>query len=131
MVKAIEYNWFCMEGEEPPPMDAPIEELEDYWKEETTITVRRMTKRRLDEHRDGRSWDVFLEKLRREHSDPLTINDVERLSEMLAEKREDGEFVEVDFDTDQLDSIESTTVALEQRIGTVESLLEDLKRTVE
>lgn len=76
-----------MEGESPPALDE-VEELGDYWKEDTTITVRRYTKAQLDEHRDGRPWDVFLEQLRREHADPLTFNDAEQIAEYLEEQLE-------------------------------------------
>lgn len=59
------------------------DELDDYWTEKTTISVSRITKQKLDEHRDGRPWDTYLEQLRREHADPLTINDVNELADNL------------------------------------------------
>lgn len=51
----------------------------------TTITVREQTKERLDEHRDGQKWDEYLEMLRREHADPITVNDVEELADLLVD----------------------------------------------
>lgn len=68
--------------EELPRLDDG-EELDEYYTEQTTITVNRITKMRLDEHRDGRPWDTYLEQLRREHADPLTINDVNELADSL------------------------------------------------
>lgn len=55
----------------------------------TTITVREETKERLDEHRDGKKWDAYLEELRREHADPLTLNDAEEIADYLAKRLED------------------------------------------
>jgi hypothetical protein len=75
-------------------MDAPddvpaLDEIPDdgdlpsYWVESTTITVDRWVKASLDEHRDGRPWNEFLEKLRREHADPITFNDIDRIADAL------------------------------------------------
>lgn len=52
----------------------------------TTITVPVDVKESLDEHRDGRPWGTYLEQLRREHADPLTINDVQELARLLSEE---------------------------------------------
>ena len=52
----------------------------------TTITVREETKERLDAHREGQQWDAYLEQLRREHADPVTINDVQELADRLVDE---------------------------------------------
>lgn len=54
----------------------------------TTITVPKPVKEDLDSHRDGRSWGSYLETLRREHADPLTMNDAEQLAEYLEKRLE-------------------------------------------
>ena len=61
-------------------------EMPEYWTTSTTITVDRWVKASLDEHRDGRPWGQFLEQLRREHADPITINDVGELADRLDEE---------------------------------------------
>jgi len=66
--------------------------------EYTTITVRKRTKERLNEHRDGRPWDQYLEKLRREHADPVTLNDMGELADSL----EDELSLREGFDADTL-----------------------------
>ena len=58
--------------------------------EYTTITVPKRVKNDLDEHRGGRPWAVFLEQLRREHADPITLNDAEEIADRVVE-RVDGE----------------------------------------
>lgn len=73
-----------MDDRELPALD-DVEELDDYWTENTTITVRRITKKQLDEYRDERPWDVFLEQLRREHADPITLNDAQAIADRVAE----------------------------------------------
>lgn len=72
------------------PEDVPsLEELgsddplPNYWTKKTTITVDRWVKASLDEHRDGRPWNQYLEKLRREHADPITFTDVEQIADEL------------------------------------------------
>lgn len=78
-----------MARDELPPSLDEVEELDEYWTENTTITVSRYTKARLDEHRDGRPWDEFLEKLRMEHADPLTLRDIDEISDLVAEQTAD------------------------------------------
>lgn len=73
------------ESELPPSLEDMADSDENYWMEDTTITVSRYTKARLDHHRDGRPWDQFLEMLRREHADPLTFNDANEIAEYLAD----------------------------------------------
>jgi len=70
---------------DPPPLDE-VDELSEYWTENTTISVSRHTKARLDEHRDGRPWDTYLEQLRREHADPITINGVQEMADILVDE---------------------------------------------
>jgi len=86
------------------PDDVPsLEELGDgddlpaYWAESTTITVDRWVKESLDAHRDGRPWNQYLEKLRREHADPITINDVHDLAEVLIRELDTGGGSDVDY----------------------------------
>jgi len=57
----------------------------------TTITVREETKKRLNEHRDGKKWDVYLEELRREYADPMTLSEAEAIAEYIAERLEERE----------------------------------------
>lgn len=54
----------------------------------TTITVQESVKQDLDEYRDGRSWSEFLEKLRQEHADPVTLTDAEEIAEIVSESIE-------------------------------------------
>lgn len=75
-----------MAEKDAPPLDADPDDVGEYWTENTTITISRLTKARLDEYRDGRSWDYFLEQLRREHADPITINDVSELADILVDE---------------------------------------------
>lgn len=55
----------------------------------TTIPVREETKERLNAERDGRPWDQYLESLRRESADPLTLATVDEIADALAERLED------------------------------------------
>jgi hypothetical protein len=70
--------------------------LPEWWAEETTITCRRYTKQRLDTHRDGRPWDVFLEQLRQSHADPVTMNDIGEIADAVARE------ANADVDTGEL-----------------------------
>lgn len=83
---------------DPPPLDEIPEDgdLPSYWAEDTTITVRRATKQRLDAHRDDRPWDVYLEQLRREHADPLTLNGVLEIADHVSDE------VDASVDADEL-----------------------------
>lgn len=72
-----------MAQDELPPSLDEVGELDSYWNEETTITVSRYTKARLDAHRDGKPWDQYLEQLRREHADPMTLTSVDEIAERL------------------------------------------------
>lgn len=75
-----------MAPDETPPALDEVDELDDYWTESTTITVSRYTKAQLDEHREGRPWDEFLEMLRREHADPITFNDAQQIVDFINEE---------------------------------------------
>lgn len=89
-------------GDEQPPALDEVEpgEAGGYWSEDTTITVSRYTKASLDEHRDGRPWDEYLEKLRREHADPLTLTDAEQIAERVSGELPDAETVTLEWDDD-------------------------------
>jgi len=110
------------------PDDAPAlseigdgEDLPGYWAEATTITVRRYTKQRLDDDRDGKPWDRYLEELRRSKADPLTLSGVDEIAERLNEQ------LGLDADLrDQLDRIESAASTAEERTGTIERKVDDL-----
>lgn len=65
------------------------DELPPYWMEETTITCARWVKHDLDKHRNGTPWTPFLEQLRQEYADPLTLNDAEEIAEEV--KRQVGD----------------------------------------
>jgi len=93
------------EQPEPPALD-DVDELDGHWTKDTTITVNRITKARLDRIRDDLPWDAFLEKLRREHADPLTMNDGEQI---------------VDYLESQLDSID----------GDNSDVLEEIKKQLD
>jgi hypothetical protein len=84
-------------GDDPPPLDADPAEIDDYWTETTTISVPRIVKENLDKHRDGRPWGEFLERLRREHADPITLNDAEEIADVVSD-RVDG----AEMDADEL-----------------------------
>lgn len=56
----------------------------------TTITVTDRVKEDLDTHRDGRPWSVYLEQLRQEHADPITLNDAEEIADKVAQSVESG-----------------------------------------
>jgi hypothetical protein len=90
----------------------------------TTITVREETKQRLDEHRDGRPWDQYLETLRREHADPITINDADELAKTLAAHIDYPEQQDLDTIARRLEALES----IESRVGSIERTLEGLQR---
>lgn len=101
-----------------PPKDVPSldelgadDDLPAYWEESTTITVDRWVKESLDRHRDGRSWNAYLEQLRREHADPITLNDVEEIAEHLKNEismaNEPGVEVDVGRILGRIDDLES------------------------
>lgn len=54
----------------------------------TTISVPESVKARLDEQRGARPWGAFLEQLRQEHADPITLNDAEAIADHVAERVE-------------------------------------------
>jgi len=68
----------------------------DQEREYTTITVTKRVKEDLDEYRDGRPWSVFLEQLRKEHADPITLNDAQEIADVV------GEQVGADVDKSEL-----------------------------
>lgn len=113
----------------PPALDE-VEELDDYWTENTTISVQRITKQRLDEHRDGRNWDVFLEQLRREHADPITYNDVSDIADELKNQLSMVNEPTVDHDVEGLiervealeEAVKETTNALQRQQRVLEAL---------
>lgn len=90
-----------MEKDTPPSLE-DVDELDGYWTEETTITVSRLTKAALDEHRDGRPWDQYLETLRREHADPLTLNDAEDIVDAIKNELSMANEPGVDMDVERL-----------------------------
>jgi len=49
----------------------------------TTITVPKHVKADLDVERGSKPWGAFLEELRKEHADPITLNDVSELADQL------------------------------------------------
>lgn len=54
--------------------------------EYTTITVMESVKEDLDKERNGQPWSAFLEELRQEYADPITLNDVEEIADRLGER---------------------------------------------
>jgi len=64
--------------------------------EYTTITVTERTKERLDEERNGQPWSAFLEELRQEYADPITLNDAEAIADHVSDR------VESDVDEGEL-----------------------------
>lgn len=117
------------------PDDVPsIEEVEntddlpDWWAQDTTITVSRFVKQSLDAQREGRPWGIFLEKLRREHADPLTVNDVDELAKVLknnlagAQESEDGDAEELGTKLDKVISM------VEQTRDNTEGIQNELRR---
>jgi len=89
-------------GENNPPSLEELgdgDELPNHWQEETTITVTRYTKARLDENRDGVPWDTYLETLRREHADPLTLSDADDVAREVVERLEGSKpLAEMEFE---------------------------------
>jgi len=77
----------CMAEREPPNLDEP-EKMDEYWEEDTTITVPRYVKWSLNEHRDGKPWGRFLEELRKQYADPMTMNDGQQIVEFLESELE-------------------------------------------
>lgn len=53
--------------------------------EYTTITVPKGVKEDLDEQRGATPWGAFLEELRQEHADPITLNDAQAIAEEVTE----------------------------------------------
>jgi len=76
---------------------------ENYWAERTTITVSRATKQRLDAHRDEKPWDHYLEQLRRESADPLTLTDAEQVADAVSG--------EVELDVPNYDDVKNACAA--------------------
>jgi len=107
------------------------EELPEWWRKDTTITVTRFTKQRLNTHRDGRPWDVYLEKLRREHADPITYNGVEEIAEQLKNELSMANEPGVEVDTqgliERIESLESAVKEATQTTMSVERKVEELR----
>lgn len=119
------------------PDDVPsLEELGDgddlpeYWAESTTITVDRWVKESLDRHREDRPWNAYLEKLRREHADPLTLNDVHELADELKNELsmadDPGVSTDVEGLVEKVERLESAVGTVEERTGRIERVLEEL-----
>lgn len=72
---------------DPPPLEEfdTFNAEDNYWLEDTTITVPRIVKASLDEHRDGQRWAHYLESLRRKAEDPLNLNDAQAIAEHVVE----------------------------------------------
>lgn len=98
--------------DDPPALDEfdTFDAEDNYWLEDTTITVPRIVKASLDEHRDGQNWANYLESLRREHADPLTLNDAEAIAEHLE------------------DALDTASMAADP--GATEDAIDDLTREV-
>lgn len=71
---------------ELPPLDADPDEWDEMWNEKTTITVDRWVKAHLDHDRDGQPWNQYLETLRRQKADPVTLSDAQVIAEYLEDK---------------------------------------------
>jgi len=108
------------EREDPPTLEELAENPDhNWWSEDTTITVSKATKRQLDAHRDGRPWNQYLEQLRREHADPLTLNSVDEIADRL----------ESQMDTSGgIADLRNALETIEERTGRIERQLEDLQR---
>lgn len=117
-----------MDDELPPSVDDPGA-MDDYWHEETTITLPRHIKRSLGAHRDDQPWGRFLEQLRREHADPLTFTSVEAIADELNQQLEsrvtfDGKYEmepvdKPEYDDEDAAALDAALLAAHQRAEAV------------
>lgn len=113
------------EDSPPPALDELPEEETNYWLETTTISVKRITKQQLDHERDGKPWDEYLEQLRREHADPLTVNNVDDITDRISDQIDTLAY-EGALSEDDAQRIESSLSTIEERTGRIEKQLDDL-----
>lgn len=98
-----------------PPLDADPDEWDEKWNEKTTITVDRWVKAHLDHGRDGQPWNEYLEMLRRQKADPVTLSDAQAIAEYLTAEIEVG------------GDVEAALATIEERTGRIERQLEELE----
>jgi len=120
-----------MGDETPPPLDAEFDELDNYWLEDTTITVPRITKQHLDEHRDGKKWGPYLEELRRQYADPLTLRDVDEIAERLKNEvsmaNEQGVKVDIESIFQKIEKLESAVTEATDNVQQVQKQIEQME----
>ncbi len=110
-----------MDEDSPPPLDAPADEIDDHWTEDTTITLPRIVKASLDEHRDGKKWGPYLEELRRNYADPLTLNDAEEIAEYVTKQLDT-----IDLDVDEREIANMVASDLSGQLSAIEETVEEL-----
>jgi len=59
----------------------------------TTITVPREVKEALNEERNEQPWGAFLEQLRQQYADPISLNDTSEIATAVENALSDGEIV--------------------------------------
>lgn len=97
----------------------------------TTITVQEETKERLSDVRgeDFKNWDAFLNDLAdyyQQNVEPVYAVGSDQPVDSITTDTDDG--LDLGFDMDTLDSIQSSIETVEQRTGNIERTLEDLQR---